>query len=91
MRTHQEQIQAEPNRPVTLADQDVSALIGLLAVVEGAVLSGEASINLNLRLSRHLAKNGLLPVDADKQALLTALGDMNQRLRVARGEYDGMP
>ncbi len=37
MRTHQEQIQAEPNRPVTLADQDVSALIGLLAVLEGAV------------------------------------------------------
>ena len=91
MRTHQEQIQAEPDRPVTLADRDVSALIGLLAVVEGAVLSGEASSNLNHHLRRHLAKDGLLPADADEQALLTALGDMNQRLRVARREYDGVP
>jgi hypothetical protein len=90
MRTHQEQIQAEPNRPVTLVDRDVSALIGLLAILEGAVLSGEAS-NLNHHLRRHLAKNGLLPADADEQALLTALTDMNQRLRVARGEYDGVP
>jgi hypothetical protein len=43
MRTHQQQLQAEPNRPVTLTDRDVAALIGLLAVVEGEVLSGEAS------------------------------------------------
>ena len=91
MRTHQEQIQAEPNRPVTVADQDVSALIGLLAILEGEVLSGQASSRLNHHLSRHLAKNGLLPAGADQQALPTALSDMNQRLRVARGEYRGMP
>jgi len=91
MRTHQEQVRAEPNRPVTLADQDVSALIGLLAVLEGSVLSGEASSHLNHHLSRHLAKSSLLPADADEQALLTALADMNQRLRVARGEEDGVP
>jgi hypothetical protein len=91
MRTHQEQIQAEPNRPVTLADQDVSALIGLLAVLEGEVLPGAAASHLNRRLSRHLAKKGLLPANADEQRLARALGDMNQRLRVARGEYDGVP
>lgn len=32
MRTHHQQRQAEPNRPVTLTDRDVAALIGLLAV-----------------------------------------------------------
>jgi hypothetical protein len=91
MRTHQEQIQAAPNRPVTLVDRDVSALIGLLAILEGAVLSGEASSHLARRLITRLARYGLLPADADEQALLTALTDMNQRLRVARGEYDGVP
>ncbi len=54
-------------------------------------MSGQASSKLNHHLSRHLAKNGLLPADADEQALLTALTDMSQRLRVARGEYDGVP
>lgn len=91
MRTHQQQIQAEPNRPVTLADQDVSALIGLLAVVEGEVLAGEASSYLARHLGRHLALNGLLAPDADEQGLAKALGELNQRLRVARGEYDGVP
>jgi hypothetical protein len=91
MRTHQQQIQAEPDRPVTLADQDVSALIGLLAVVEGEVLAGQTSSNLARRLSRHLALNGLLAPDTDQHGLARALGEMNQRLRVARGEYDGVP
>lgn len=91
MRTHQEQIQAEPNRPVTLADQDVSALIRLLAVVEGEVVSGEASSHLVRGLSRHLARDGLLPAEANEQGLARALGDMNHRLRAARGEYDAVP
>ena len=89
--THQEQTQAEPHRPVTLADQDVSALIGLLAVLEGEVLSGEASSHLVGRLSTRLDRDGLLPADADEQGLAKVLGDMNHWLRVARGEYDGIP
>jgi hypothetical protein len=91
MRTHQEQIQAEPNRPVTVVDRDVAAMIGLLAVLEGEVLSRETSSHLVRRLSRHLARDGLLPAHADEQGLARALSDMNHRLRVARGEYDGVP
>jgi hypothetical protein len=87
MPTHQQQIQAEPNRHVTLTDQDVATLIGLLAVVEGEVLSGEASSHLVGRLSTRLARDGLL-APGDEQGLSRALGEMNQRLRVARGEYD---
>jgi hypothetical protein len=91
MRTHQEQVQAEPNRPVTLADRDVAALIGLLASLEGGVLAGEASVRLVGRLTTRLARYGLIPPEADKQRLPGALGDMNHRLRVARGEYGGVP
>jgi hypothetical protein len=67
------------------------ALIGLLAVVEGEVLSGEGSSDLVRRLSTRLARAGLLPADAAEQGLLGALRELNQRLRVARDEYDGVP
>jgi hypothetical protein len=68
--------------------QDVAALIGLLAVLEGEVLSGEASSDLVGRLSSRPARDGLLPA-GDQQGLPGALFDMNQRLRVARGNTTG--
>ena len=68
----------------------MAALIGLLAALEGEVLSGEASSDLVGRLSSRLARDGLLPA-GDQQGLPRALFEMNQRLRVARGEYDGVP
>jgi hypothetical protein len=91
MRTHRAQVQSEPNRPISLADQDVSALIGLLAILEGATLFGEIPSPLVRRLCTRLSRYGLLRVDADHQTLARALSEMNQRLRVARGEYDGVP
>jgi hypothetical protein len=42
MGTHHQQIRAAPQRPVTLADRDVAALVGVLAILAGQVLSGEA-------------------------------------------------
>jgi hypothetical protein len=42
-------------------------------------------------LSDRLARYGLVPAGAASQALARALHDLNQRLRVARGEYDGVP
>jgi hypothetical protein len=80
MPTHQQQLQAEPNRPVTLADQGVAALIGPLAVVEGEVLSGQASSHLVGRLSTRLARDRLLAAGAGEQGLLRALAEVNQRL-----------
>jgi hypothetical protein len=43
MEIHHQQIRAAPQRPVTLADRDAAVLIAVLAVLEGEVLSGEAS------------------------------------------------
>jgi hypothetical protein len=91
MRTHHQQIRAAPQRPVTLADRDVAVLIGVLAVVEGQVRSGEASPHMTRHLSDRLAQYELLSADAANDDLARALSDINQRLRIARGEYDGVP
>ena len=77
--------------PVMLADRDVAVLIGVLAVLEGEVRSGEASPRMTRHLSDRLARCGLLAADVASEGLARALSDMNQRLRVARGEYDGVP
>ena len=91
MRTHAEQIQAEPERPVTLFDRDAAILIGLLATVEGELRAGDASPRLVRRLSNDATRYGLLGADGGQDDLAGVLIDMNQRLRVARGEYDGVP
>lgn len=91
MGSHHQHIRAAPRRPVTLADKDVAALIGVLALLEGEVRSGEASPSMTQHLSDRLARYELLSADAASEALAGALSDMNQRLRVARGEYDGVP
>jgi hypothetical protein len=90
MWTHHQQIRAAPQRPVTLADRDVAALVGVLAILEGQVLSGEAP-RMTRQLIDRLARYGLLPAGAASEPLATALHDLNQRLRLARGEYDGVP
>jgi len=69
----------------------VTFLIGVLAVLEGQVRSDEASLTMTRRLSDRLARYELLSADAASDALAEALSDMNQRLRVARGDYDGVP
>ena len=91
MGTHHEQVRAAPQRPVTLADRDVAVLIGILAVLEGDVRSGEAAPHMTRHLSNRLAQYELLSADAASEDLAGALSDINQRLRVARGEYDGVP
>ena len=91
MRTHAEQIQAEPERPVTLFDRDVAVLIGLLARVECELRSGDAFTRVSRRLSKDVTRYGLVRADDGQDDLVTVLSDMNQRLRVARGEYDGVP
>jgi hypothetical protein len=91
MRTHDEQIRDAPQRPVTLADRDVAVLIGVLAVLEGEVRSDQASLTMTRRLRDRLARYELLSADAASDALAGALSDINQRLRVARGEYGGVP
>jgi hypothetical protein len=91
VRTPAEHIRAEPERPVTLFDRDVGILIGLLATVEGELRTGDASPRLIRRLSNDITQFGLLQADDGRDDLATVLSEMNQRLRVARGEYDGVP
>jgi hypothetical protein len=90
MPTHLDQVRAEPERPVTLFDRDVAILIGLLAAVEGELRAGDAFPRLVRRLSNDATRYGLLGANAGQDDLAGALFDMNQRLRVARGEYDSV-
>jgi hypothetical protein len=64
MGIHHQQIRAAPQRPVALADRDVAVLIAVLAVLEGEVLSGEASPHMTRHLSDRLARYELLSPDA---------------------------
>ncbi len=59
--------------------------------MEGEVLSGEASSRPVRRLGTRLARDGLIPANAGEQGLSRALREMSHRLRVARGEYGGVP
>src|SRR5215211_6779219 len=91
MPKHLNQVRAEPESPVTLFDRDMVILVGLLATVEGELRAGDASPRLVRRLSNDATRYGLLGADAGQDDLAGVLFDMNQRLRVARGEYDGVP
>jgi hypothetical protein len=64
-----------------LAQRDIGALIGLLAVLEGSVLVGDLPLDQGLRLRRRLVDVGLLSADQPYSDLAGALGALNQRLR----------
>jgi len=70
--------------------RDVSILIGILAVLAGEAQENPASRVLQ-RFVRDAARYGLLAGDAGADAVLDVLSSMNHRLRIARGDYDGMP
>jgi hypothetical protein len=89
--THADQIGAAPEHPVALFDRDVVVLIGLLAAVEAELRAGGASPHLTRRLSNDAARYGLVGASNGHADLAAVLSDINQRLRVARGEYDGVP
>ena len=75
---------------MTLFDRDVAILIGLLAAVEGELRARDAFPRLVRRLSNDATRYGLLGANAGQDDLAGALFDMNQRLRVAPGEYDSV-
>lgn len=90
MRSHVEQVRADPRRLVQVFDRDVSILIGMLAALEGEAREDPRSRVLQ-RLIRDAARYGLLAADVGTEDVVDVLTGMNQRLRVARGEYDGVP
>lgn len=68
---------------VVVADEDVRALIGLLAVLEARAMTEELDPDSVDRIATRLARDGV-STDA---GLPAALNVLNQRLRTARGEY----
>lgn len=73
-----------------VSEQDLSLLIGLLAVCEGVVwgeVDGDLCHNLQQRWSAH----GPLPPTAGRYEVRQLLNDLNHRLRYAKGEYEEPP
>jgi len=68
-------------------DRDLEALIGILAVLEGELQSGAVTPYLAGRLRDRLERAGLVAADGPEPEVRRALGDLNQRLRRALGEW----
>jgi hypothetical protein len=77
-----------PN-PVRLSDAGV--LIGILAILEGAIWSGILDDEITGRVAQRFVAQGLLAAGHDQRGLRQAIADLNQRIRYAAGEYDSPP
>jgi hypothetical protein len=78
--------------PNPISDGDVSAVIGLLAVVEGELLGEQLDPKLVRSIRDRFVMAGLLAQDAETADLrVVVVAEMNQRFRYARGEYDEPP
>jgi hypothetical protein len=77
--------------PNPVQHRDAGALIGILAVLEGAIWAGSCDEQTTAKVAERFAQEGLLAADYDQRDLRQALGDLNQRLRYAAGEYGSPP
>jgi len=77
--------------PRSCQPRDLSALIGLLAVLEGELMTGEVSPHLSGRIRDRFERVGLLDAGGTERDVRQALNDLNHRLRYALGEYDEPP
>jgi hypothetical protein len=77
--------------PNPLSREDAAALIGVLATLEGELLSGLDNGLWN-RLAHRLRSQGTIPAGiGDRAGLRIAIANLNQRVRYALGEYDEPP
>jgi hypothetical protein len=79
--------------PRTPRTQDLVALIGLLASLEGELMTreGDDIPDWAKGFAGRLSRDRLLAADADGRQLRRSLNDLNQRLRYVLGEYDELP
>ncbi len=71
---------------------DVTALIGVCAVLEGHLMGGRDRLaDLSRHLGDRLTDDGLMVAGGDERAVRQAINDVNQRLRYAQGEYPEPP
>ena len=73
---------------VLVQDRDAAALVGMLAILEGAIWGGVLDEWTTGILAHRLTADGLLAAGHDENGLRQAIGDLNQRLRQALGEYE---
>jgi len=91
MRTHAQQIREQPERPIVVRDQDIPALIAVLAGFEGTVRLRDPQGFIEF-VHRRFEDLDLVSDDsADPDQLADALLALNHRLREARGENEGIP
>jgi hypothetical protein len=72
--------------PRPLTRQDAAALIGILAVVEGQIVSGNVDPDAVERLRVRLADDGILTGEPAEQDVPATLEALNKRVRFALGE-----
>ena len=77
--------------PRSCRARDLTALIGLLAVLEGELMAGEVSQHLSDRIRHRLQSAAVLEPGGTEQHLRQSINDLNHRLRYALGEYDEPP
>lgn len=80
--------------PRALSRKDASALIGLLATLEGQLMVDQKEDGVPewaRRVADRLARDGLLDAPGDERELRQSINDLNQRLRYVLGEYDDPP
>jgi hypothetical protein len=71
--------------------RDLSALIGLLAVIEGELMVGEVSRHLAGGIRDRLERVELLEPGGTERDLRQSINNLNHRLRYALGEYGEPP
>jgi hypothetical protein len=70
---------------------DAEVLIGILAILEGAIWADDLGEQTTSKVAERFVRQGLLPAGHDQRDLRQAIGDLNQRLRYAVGEYGNSP
>jgi hypothetical protein len=70
---------------------DAKVLIGVLAILEGAIWAGDLGEQITGKVAERFVQQGLLTAGYDQRDLRQAINDMNHRLRYAAEEYDSPP
>jgi hypothetical protein len=82
---------AQPPTPNPVGRADATVLVGWAAILEGALIGGELSQNIERKIQQRLEAADLLTAHASARELRQAVNDLNHRLRYALGEYADPP
>ena len=77
--------------PNPVQHRDANVLTGILAILEGAIWTGQLDELITGKVAERFVREGLLGAGYDQLDLRQAINDMNQRIRYALGEYDTPP